>query len=107
MTAPTTRRKPASAAGAPHAQAQAHRPPDQHRKTRAQPNSEAPRPGGAARVEALPVQHPHAAGIDIGSRSHWVAERPQAVRDPVSLGPIPLIGSAAGCDGPLDAREPV
>ena len=26
----------------------------------------------AARVEALPVQHPHAAGIDIGSRSHWV-----------------------------------
>ncbi len=26
----------------------------------------------AAQVEALPVQHPHAAGIDIGSRSHWV-----------------------------------
>jgi transposase len=23
-------------------------------------------------VEALPVQHPHAAGIDVGSRSHWV-----------------------------------
>jgi transposase len=23
-------------------------------------------------MEALPVQHPHAAGIDIGSRSHWV-----------------------------------
>src|SRR5688572_24640518 len=40
MATPTTRRKPASAAGAPHAQAQA--------------------------------QHPHAAGIDIGSRSHWV-----------------------------------
>jgi transposase len=34
--------------------------------------SAAPGPGGAARVEALPVQHPHAAGIDIGSRSHWV-----------------------------------
>jgi hypothetical protein len=26
----------------------------------------------AAQVEALPVQHPQAAGIDIGSRSHWV-----------------------------------
>lgn len=26
----------------------------------------------AARVEALPVQHPHAAGVDIGSRSHWI-----------------------------------
>jgi transposase len=26
----------------------------------------------AAQVEALPAQHPHAAGIDIGSRSHWV-----------------------------------
>src|SRR5688572_23215741 len=72
MATPTTRRKPASAAGAPHAQAQAHRPHDQRRKPRAQPKSEAPRPGGAARVEALPVQHPHAAGIDIGSRSHWV-----------------------------------
>jgi hypothetical protein len=23
-------------------------------------------------MEPLPVQHPHAAGIDIGSRSHWV-----------------------------------
>jgi transposase len=23
-------------------------------------------------MEALPMQHPHAAGIDIGSRSHWV-----------------------------------
>jgi transposase len=72
MSAPPIRRKPASAAGPPHAQAQAHRPPDQRRKTRAQPRSEAPRQGGAAQVEALPVQHPHAAGIDIGSRSHWV-----------------------------------
>src|SRR4029453_7577165 len=70
MTAPTTRRKPASAAGAPHAQA--HRPADQRRKPRARPTSEAARPGGAAPVEALPVQHPHAAGIDVGSRSHWV-----------------------------------
>ena len=26
----------------------------------------------AAQVEALAVHHPHAAGIDIGSRSHWV-----------------------------------
>jgi transposase len=72
VSAPSIRRKPASAAGPLHAQAQAHRPPDQRRKTRAQPKSEAPRQGGAAQVEALPVRHPHAAGIDIGSRSHWV-----------------------------------
>ena len=70
MTAPTTRRKRASAVGT--SQAQAQRPPDQRRKTRAQPKSEASGPGAAASVEALPVQHPHAAGIDIGSRSHWV-----------------------------------
>jgi transposase len=72
MTTPKTRRKRASAGGAPQAQAEAQRPPDQRRKTQAQPKSKAPRPGGAAQVEALPVQHPHAAGIDIGSRSHWV-----------------------------------
>jgi transposase len=72
MSAPSIRRKPASAAGPPHAQAQAHRPPDQRRKARAQPKSEAPRHSGPAQVEALPVLRPHAAGIDIGSRSHWV-----------------------------------
>jgi transposase len=72
MTAPKTRRKPAPAVGAPHAQAQAHRPTEQRRKPRTQPKSEVPGPGAAAHVEALPVQHPHAAGIDIGSRSHWV-----------------------------------
>jgi transposase len=65
MTVPTTRRKPASSA-ADGQQIQARRKP------RAKPKSEARRPGAAARVEALPVQHPHAAGIDIGSRSHWV-----------------------------------
>src|SRR5687768_14370144 len=70
MATPTTRRKPASAAGAQ--QAQAHRPPDPRRKPRAQPTSEALRPSDLARVDALPVQHAHAAGIDIGSRSHWV-----------------------------------
>jgi len=72
MATPTTRRKPASATGGPHAQAQADRPPAQRRKTRAPPKSEAPGPGAAPHVEALPVQHAHAAGIDIGSRSHWV-----------------------------------
>src|SRR5436190_21961328 len=35
-------------------------------------DSEALRQKEAAHVEALPVQHAHAAGIDIGSRSHWV-----------------------------------
>lgn len=72
MATPTPRRTPAPAAGAPHAQAQAPRPPEQRHRTRARPTTEAPGPGTAARVEALPVQHPHAAGIDIGSRSHWV-----------------------------------
>src|SRR5262249_10039646 len=50
----------------------AHRQAYRRRKTRAKTKSEAHRQREAARVEALPVQHPHAAGIDIGSRSHWV-----------------------------------
>jgi transposase len=71
MTTPTTGRKPApSAAGAEQAQAQ--RRAYQQRKTRAKQKCEARRQQEAARVEALPVQHAHAAGIDIGSRSHWV-----------------------------------
>src|SRR5207253_9708731 len=41
-------------------------------KARAKLKSEALRQKEAAQVEALPVQRPHAAGIDIGSRSHWV-----------------------------------
>src|SRR5262245_38581117 len=74
MTAPTSRREPASssAAGAQQAQAQAHRRAYQRRKTRAKLKSEASRQGEAAQMEALPVQQPHACGIDIGSRSHWV-----------------------------------
>jgi transposase len=71
MTAPTTRRQPPSSpAGAP--QARDHRQAYRRRKTRAKVQSETRRQQEAARVEALPVQHPHAAGIDIGSRSHWV-----------------------------------
>ena len=74
MTAPTTRRKPASscAAGGQHAPAQAHRQAYQRRKTRAKAKSEALRQSEAAQLEALPVLRPHACGIDIGSRSHWV-----------------------------------
>src|SRR4051812_42565374 len=74
MTAPTARRKPAPSPtpGAQHAQAQAHRQAYKRRKTRAKTKSEALHQKEAAQVEALPVQHPHAAGIDIGSRSHWV-----------------------------------
>jgi len=74
MTAPTTRRPPASSAppsGKP-AQAQAQRQAYDRRKTRAQAKSEALRQQEAAQVQALPVLRPHAAGIDIGSRSHWV-----------------------------------
>jgi transposase len=74
MAAQSTRRQPASpsAASAGQAQAQAHRQAYQRRKTRAKAKSEALRQKEAAQMEALPVQHPHAAGIDIGSRSHWV-----------------------------------
>src|SRR6516165_10185276 len=73
MTAPTTRRQPASPppSGQP-AQAQAQRQAHNRRKARAKAKSEALRHKEAAQLEALPVQHPHAAGIDIGSRSHWV-----------------------------------
>jgi transposase len=68
MTAPASGRKPPAGTEP----AQAHRRAYKQRKIRAKLKSEALRQGEAARVEALPVQHPHAAGIDIGSRSHWV-----------------------------------
>jgi transposase len=69
----TTRRKPApSPTSGPQAQARAHRQASNRRRTRAKARSEALRQKEAAQLEALPVQHPHAAGIDVGSRSHWV-----------------------------------
>ena len=74
MAKPTTEHQPAASSppsGQP-AQAQAHRRAYSRRKARAQAKGEALRQREAAHVEALPVQHPHAAGIDIGSRSHWV-----------------------------------
>src|SRR5204862_3668301 len=61
-----------SAPSGQQAQAQAQRQAYHRRKSRAKVKSEALRQKEAAQVEALPVQHPHAAGIDIGSRSHWV-----------------------------------
>jgi transposase len=76
MTTPTTRttrRKPTpSPTRGPQAQARAQRQAYIRRKTRAKAKSEALRQQEAAQVQALPVQHPHAAGIDVGSRSHWV-----------------------------------
>ena len=75
MAAPTIRGQPASAPstpGGPRGQAQAHRQAYQRRKTRARAKGEALRHKEAAQVEALPVLRPHAAGVDIGSRSHWV-----------------------------------
>src|SRR5437870_3692555 len=74
MPAFTTRRQPATSSlpsGKP-AKAKAQRQAYHRRKTRAKAKSEALRQKEAAQVEALPVQHPHAAGVDIGSRSHWV-----------------------------------
>ena len=62
----------ASSASGPQTQARAQRQAYRRRQTRAKAKSEALRHKEAAHVEALPVLHPHAAGIDIGSRSHWV-----------------------------------
>ena len=74
MTAPTIRGQPAtcSAPDGQPAQAQSRRSAYQRRKERAQARSEALRQNEATQVAALPVLRPHAAGIDIGSRSHWV-----------------------------------
>jgi hypothetical protein len=74
MTAPTIRGQPASrpAPAGKHAQAQAQRQAHGRRKARARARGEALRKQEAAHVEALPVRHPHACGIDIGARSHWV-----------------------------------
>jgi len=74
MTAPTIRGQPASSTppSGQQAQAQAQRKAYNRRKTRAKAKSEALRHKEAAQVQALPVLRPHAAGIDIGSRSHWV-----------------------------------
>jgi transposase len=44
----------------------------QRSKQRAHAKSRAGREAEIARVEGLPVTHAHAAGIDIGSRTHWV-----------------------------------
>ena len=71
MTAPNTRRQPPSSPASAQ-EAQDHRQAYHRRKTRAKVKSEALRQKETAHVEALPVQHPHAAGIDIGSRTHWV-----------------------------------
>jgi transposase len=73
MTASSTRRQPASSSpGGQQTQAQAQRHAYKRRKTRARDKSEALRQKEAAQVQAPPVQRPHAAGTDIGSRSHWV-----------------------------------
>ena len=74
MAASTTKQQSASSSppSGKQAQAQAQRRAYNRRKTRAKAKSEACRQKEAAQLEALPMQHPHAAGIDVGSRSHWV-----------------------------------
>src|ERR1700722_18917677 len=74
MTAAATRRQPAfsTSPSGKKAQAQAQRRAYNRRKTRSKAKNEALRQKETAQLQALPVQHPHAAGIDIGSRSHWV-----------------------------------
>src|SRR3954470_13028635 len=74
MATPTTRHPPAASSppSGQQAQAQTQRQAYHRRKARAKVQSEVRRQKEVVQVEALPVQHPHAAGIDIGSRSHWV-----------------------------------
>jgi transposase len=73
MAAPTIRGQPASSRPTPGGpQAQAHRQAHRRRKARAKARSDDLRQKEAAHVEALPVLRPHACGIDVGSRSHWV-----------------------------------
>ena len=91
MTVPSTRRKPASSptASAKQTQAQAQRQAYQRRKTRAKANSEALRQKEAAPREARPVQRPHAAGIDSGSRCHGVCVGFSAEADAGLIGEFP------------------
>jgi transposase len=73
MTAPTIRGQPTSTRATPGGpQAQAQCQAFRRRKDRAKAKGEARRKNEAAQVEAMPVLRPHACGIDIGSRSHWV-----------------------------------
>jgi hypothetical protein len=74
MTAAATRRQPATSSlpSGKQAKVKAQRQAYKRRKTRAKAKSEALRQQEAAHVQALPVQHPHAADIDVGSRSHCV-----------------------------------
>jgi transposase len=73
MTAPTTKPHPPVSSPPPGGkQAQAQRKAYKRRKTRAKAKSEVLHQHEAAHVQALPVLRPHAAGIDVGSRSHWV-----------------------------------
>jgi transposase len=73
MTAPTIRGQPTPTRATPGGpQAQAQRQAFRRRKARAEARNETRRQNEAAQVEALPVLRPHACGIDIGSRSHWV-----------------------------------
>ncbi len=73
MTAPTIRGQPTSSRATPGgAQAQAQRQAFRRRKATAKARNETRRKNEAAQVEALPVLRPHACGIDVGSRSHWV-----------------------------------
>jgi transposase len=91
VAAPTTRHQPASSPppGGQQAQAQARRQAYDRRKTRAKVKGFALRQREAARVEALPVQHAHAAGIDSGSRSPWACVGFTTEADPCLIREFP------------------
>jgi len=56
-------------------------PAHRRRRAQAQAHTEARQQAEARRLEGLPVLQPHAAGIDIGSRSHWVCVGPDLVQE--------------------------
>jgi transposase len=55
--------------------------PARQRRARAQANVQARQQAEARRIDGLPVVQAHAAGIDIGSRSHWACAGPDLTQE--------------------------
>jgi transposase len=55
--------------------------PATRRRSRARANAQARQLAEARRIDGLPVVQAHAAGIDIGSRSHWVCAGPDLTQE--------------------------
>src|SRR5438552_2840438 len=55
--------------------------PPGRRRAQAQANVQARQQAEVRRLEGLPVVQAHAAGIDIGSRSHWACAGPDLTQE--------------------------